>query len=300
MKVKRQKTCRRIMQLYCSSFSFREPYQMIADGTFVNVALRYRIDLRTALPSTLSADVKLFTTPCIQAEMRGLGHEYMGAVLASKRFESRRCGHKSGTHSAAACVRSLIGETNPHHLMVGTQDETLRGQLRDVPGTPLVYLSSSVMVLEPHSHATMRAVDTAERAKNTVSDRERARIAAKVASIAPESMTAAAAAGVGLDVAANAMPKRKKVKGPNPLSIKKKVKAAPVAASKTASGAAAAGVKRKRGEVEMDEEAGSSAQDGEDDEAEPLDGDDGTGKPRRRKRATKKRKRLASAAVDGR
>ncbi|KAJ3361435.1 Small subunit processome component [Allomyces javanicus] len=216
MKVKRQKTHRKLMQLYCASFNFREPYQLVVDGTMVHVALQFRIDLRTVVPSTLAAETKLFTTPCVIAELRQLGQDYLGAVLASNRFEARRCGHAKGT-SAAQCLKDLVGTDNPHHLMIGTQDAALRAHLRSVPGVPLMYLSSSVLVLEPHSPETLERVKDQERAKVHASAKELDKLQKKAEAdgvVTP----ADSARPIG------AMPKRKKVKGPNPLAIKKKKK----------------------------------------------------------------------------
>ncbi|KAJ3375831.1 Small subunit processome component [Allomyces arbusculus] len=225
MKVKRQKTHRKLMQLYCASFNFREPYQLVVDGTMVHVALQFRIDLRSVVPSTLAAETKLFTTPCIIAELRSLGEDYLGAVLASNRFEARRCGHAKGT-SAAQCLKDLVGTDNPHHLMIGTQDAALRAHLRTVPGVPLMYLSSSVLVLEPHSPETLERVKDQERAKVHASAKELDKLQKKAEAdgvVTP----ADSARPIG------AMPKRKKVKGPNPLAVKKKTKVPAAAAPST-------------------------------------------------------------------
>ncbi|ORZ40259.1 Fcf1-domain-containing protein [Catenaria anguillulae PL171] len=278
MKVKRQKTCRKLMQLYCSSYNFREPYQLVMDGTFVNVALRYRLDLRSLIPSTLAAQVKLFSTPCVAHELRSMGKEYAAAAAACKQFEQRRCGHRFGT-KASDCLKDLIGETNEHHLMIATQDKALRTHMRAVPGTPLVYLSGSVVVLEPHSQETLQHVQDTERAKTQASAVEKKMIEAVVREMANVNETPAAAAGVedtGLG-GAGAMPKRKKVKGPNPLAVKKPKKEKEAPAKK---------VKRKLDEVEdTAEELGSG-------EADKKGG-------KKRKRATKKRKLMAVAATVG-
>ncbi|KAI9183897.1 hypothetical protein H9P43_002949 [Blastocladiella emersonii ATCC 22665] len=324
MKVKRQKTCRRLMQLYCSSFNFREPYQLVADGTFVNVALKFRIDIRTLIPTTLAAEVKVFTTPCVINELRQLGEEYMGAVLASKRFESRRCGHAHGT-SAHECLRDLIGTDNPHHLMVGTQDKALRAHLRTVPGTPLMYLSSSVLVLEPHSAETLAHVETAEKVKTGPSEIERKRLAHMMT---VTSDTAAGAAGV--DVSRPAMPARRKAKGPNPLAVQKKKKQpTPPAPTKAAgkkaakskeadaaesgnessSDAPAAGTKRKRDDAEaesapapVETESAAAADDAAEADGEADGEGEGPSKKRRRhknKNQKKKKKLLRELAAEG-
>ncbi|KNE55599.1 hypothetical protein AMAG_01490 [Allomyces macrogynus ATCC 38327] len=202
------------MQLYCASFNFREPYQLVVDGTMVHVALQFRIDLRTV--------------------------DYLGAVLASNRFEARRCGHAKGT-SAAQCLKDLVSTDNPHHLMIGTQDAALRAHLRSVAGVPLMYLSSSVLVLEPHSPETLERVKDQERAKVHASAKELDKLQKKAEAdgvVTPSDL----ARPIG------AMPKRKKVKGPNPLAVKKKKKepAAAAAPSTKAKGKAKPSKQDKR------------------------------------------------------
>lgn len=193
------------------------------DGTFVNVALTFRIDIRTIVPSTLSAEVKVYTTPCVVEEMRKLGQEYSGAVIAARRFEMRRCGHLSGSHSASQCLLDLIGTSNALHLMIATQDKTLRNQLRDIPGVPLLYFSASVLVLEPHSPKTLEAAKQIECSKTLAHEKELEAIKKKeiklgILTPAEIEKLNSIAPPVG------SMPKRKKVKGPNPLSCKKKKK----------------------------------------------------------------------------
>ncbi len=42
----------------------------------------------------------------------------------------------------------FIGESNPHHYFVASQDPELRGKLRRVPGVPLLHIIRNTMVLE--------------------------------------------------------------------------------------------------------------------------------------------------------
>ena len=50
-----------------------------------------------------------------------------------------------------------IGKTNVHRYVLAAQSGSLRQFARQVPGTPIVHMKRSVMVLEPVSDATERA-----------------------------------------------------------------------------------------------------------------------------------------------
>jgi U3 small nucleolar RNA-associated protein 23 len=76
MKVRRAKTHKRSIAFYRHHFGFREPYQVLLDGTFLHAATRYQIDLATFLPRVFHGQVKMLITPCIIAELSMLGDEY--------------------------------------------------------------------------------------------------------------------------------------------------------------------------------------------------------------------------------
>lgn len=52
---------------------------------------------------------------------------------------------------------SRLGEKNKHRYVVATQSHPLRVKLRSVPGTPIVHINRSVVVLEPPSDVTLKA-----------------------------------------------------------------------------------------------------------------------------------------------
>ena len=42
-------------------------------------------------------------------ELRTLGEDFMGAALAAKRLEKRRCPHGGNPVNAAECIKEIIG-----------------------------------------------------------------------------------------------------------------------------------------------------------------------------------------------
>ncbi|KAI9100409.1 Fcf1-domain-containing protein [Phlyctochytrium arcticum] len=202
MRIKRQKTNKRHMGVYVNSFGFREPYQILVDGNFFAVALQMRANIRDTLPKILMGTTRAMTTSCVLAELRQLGPDFSGVAINAKRFELRRCNHRTPI-PASDCIKDIIGPHNQHRYGVATQELALRSHLRNIPGTPLVYINNSVIILEPPSNATMDKIKEMESAKVKPQAFE-VSVLNKAAPVEPE------------------VKRKKKAKGPNPLSIKKK------------------------------------------------------------------------------
>ncbi|KAJ3067370.1 hypothetical protein HDU98_009395 [Podochytrium sp. JEL0797] len=244
MRVKRAKKNKKVMGVYSQIFGFREPYQLLLDGNFIHVANLMKMDLWTNLAKVTQGEVRLFTTTCVLSELRALGPDFATSVESAKAFERRRCNHDTPI-AASECLKSIIGSDNRHKYGVASQDHNMRVQLRTVPGTPLLYLMNSVLLLEPPSHETQRRTQQIELEKTLPKKFEEKAIKRlnPDAVVAPESTRTF----------------KKKAKGPNPLSVKKKKPAAGAggASSKKSASVDAsvaekekAGDKRKRTEEE--------------------------------------------------
>ena len=59
MKVKRYKHCRKYLGFYRNNFNFREPHQVLVDGTFSQLALKNKINIKEQLPKYLGGDVQV-------------------------------------------------------------------------------------------------------------------------------------------------------------------------------------------------------------------------------------------------
>jgi U3 small nucleolar RNA-associated protein 23 len=88
-------------------------------------------------------------------------------IALAKKCERRRCGHipdpVSGRDCITACV-NISGE-NKHRYILATQDEVLRGEMRMIPGIPMVYIKRAVMIMEPPSPATLDRKEFLEQQK---------------------------------------------------------------------------------------------------------------------------------------
>jgi len=168
MRGRRSKVYRKLMQQIGIHFGHREPYQVLVDADIVCDAARFTMDLVPALERTLHGKVKPMITQCSMRHLYSRGKEPgMEKVIAqAKTFERRRCGHKPEDYeeplAAEECVLHCVGSQNKHCYVVATQDQGLRRELRQVPGCPLIYVSRSVMILEPMSQVTVEACQKEE------------------------------------------------------------------------------------------------------------------------------------------
>ncbi|XP_061738060.1 rRNA-processing protein UTP23 homolog [Nerophis ophidion] len=148
MKIKRQKQAKKTLSFYKYNFSFREPYQVLIDGTFCQAALKNKIQIKEQIPKYLMGEVQLCTTNCALKELETLGKELYGARVILQRYQVRRCPHFKNPVPASECLLSMLEETNPHHYFVATQDRTLTTGLKKIPGVPLLYIIVNTIVLD--------------------------------------------------------------------------------------------------------------------------------------------------------
>lgn len=62
MKIKRQKQAKKTLSFYKYNFNFREPFQILIDGTFCQAALKNKIQIKEQLPKYLMGEIQLCTT----------------------------------------------------------------------------------------------------------------------------------------------------------------------------------------------------------------------------------------------
>ncbi|XP_022864251.1 rRNA-processing protein UTP23 homolog [Olea europaea var. sylvestris] len=240
MKVKKQKRHRRAVRFYTACFGFREPFKVLCDGTFVYHLLANHITpADTALANILGATVKIFTTRCVLAELKSLGDSYSDSLNAAHNLITARCDHDK-RKSAVACITEVIGEKNPEHFFVATQDAELRRKLQEIPGVPVIYALRNSLFLERPSGFQHQFAKIAEEERSHMNEWEyklsklKKKVAIEEAADASDANesnedhmldTRVVKANIkrdGTNVKDQVQFKRKKAKGPNPLSCKKK------------------------------------------------------------------------------
>ncbi|KAJ1267179.1 hypothetical protein BS78_07G036600 [Paspalum vaginatum] len=258
MRLKKRSKHRKTVKFYATCFGFREPYKVLVDGTFVHHHLTQRLlPADDALRDLLSASrmPALFTSKCVLAELRRLGKAHAESFDAAQMLTTTKCEHDKVV-SAVNCFISLIGDKNPEHFFVATQDADLREKLREIPGVPVIYgLKNSLFIEQPSVHQRKFAqLDEEKRLNMDVSEYK------MLLKAASEGKLDASEQGCGgeqherptsslvknaLGVADKSKFKRNRAKGPNPLSCKKK-KPKPQSATQNQGATYDGNVKRKR------------------------------------------------------
>ncbi|XP_041006966.1 rRNA-processing protein UTP23 homolog isoform X1 [Juglans microcarpa x Juglans regia] len=244
MRVKRQKCHRKSVRFYTSCFGFRQPFKVLCDGTFVHHLIANTIKpADTAISNILSAaPVKLLTTRCVLAELKRLGTSYFQALEAAHQLFTVSCNHEKNK-SADACIKDVIGQNNPEHFFVATQDTDLRKKFQEIPGVPIIFGLRNSLFLEPPSAFQRQFVKTSEEARlhMTELDRKMLQKRSRNRSVDEEANNSSGenedfvdqkigiqderkppTALKAMSVKDRVQFKRKKAKGPNPLSCRKK------------------------------------------------------------------------------
>lgn len=200
----------RYLNFFCNNYGFRQPYQVLIDGTFCYAALKNKFNIRAQTPKYLDGDVKLLTTQCVIQESANLGHNVYGAVVIVRQFATHRCGHTVPV-PGSICLESMLGVNNPNRYIIATQDKELQTVVRRIPGTPLLYLHQKAPTLEQPSAASLRMARINSNEKFEVSKTDK------------DTLTDLKQKKFGVTEPEEEKRRRRKKKGgPNPLSCKKK------------------------------------------------------------------------------
>nr|GMC81098.1 rRNA-processing protein UTP23 homolog isoform X1 [Ipomoea batatas] len=160
-------------------------------------------------------------------------------------FLCYRCGHEK-RRNTIDCITEVIGENNPEHFFVATQDADLRKMLQQIPGVPVIYALRNALFLERPSTLQQQFAKAAEEARSHMTDKEYKELSVmRKRKLSDEgdvdtSNASGEDEGHGLEVQNmktslkrkrntsdfkdKVQLKRKKAKNPNPLSVKKKKK----------------------------------------------------------------------------
>ncbi|KAL5535473.1 hypothetical protein ACEPAF_3567 [Sanghuangporus sanghuang] len=209
MRQKRAKAYRKLMHVYCMSFGFRQPYQVLVDSEMCLEAVSLKIDLAKQLTVVLQGTVKPMITQCCVHRLYLAGRTAQPAVDLAKTFERRRCNHREAIPEVD-CLKEVVGQTNKHRYVLSAQSSSIRQYARQVPGVPLVHIKRSVIVLEPASEATERVKSMMEIGRMKPSEAESSNIASTLEK------------SYATNTDASPIKKKQGPKAPNPLSVKKK------------------------------------------------------------------------------
>ncbi|KAJ8409845.1 hypothetical protein AAFF_G00219040 [Aldrovandia affinis] len=212
MKIKRQKQAKKTISFYKYNFNFRQPFQILLDGTFCQAALKNKIQIKEQMPKYLMGEVQLCTTNCVLKELESLGKELYGAKIILQRFQIRNCAHFKNPVPASQCLVSMLDSNNPHHYFVASQDQELTSAVKKVPGVPLMYIILNTIVLDKPSLCSVTHVRAVQAGELVTPEQQQS-----ISKLKEEQ-------GIARDGTERRKKRKRKVKNPNPLSCLKKKK----------------------------------------------------------------------------
>ncbi|KAF2850766.1 hypothetical protein T440DRAFT_468335 [Plenodomus tracheiphilus IPT5] len=229
MKLKRAKAYKKLLHQYELNFGFREPYQVLLDSQILEDAYRCKIDLVARLQKMLGGQVKPMITTCDMRHLYLAKPKNETLILQAKEYERRRCNHQDLEKplSTLECLSSVVdpkdNNTNKFRYIVCSNDVDVRKRMRRIAGVPLIYISKSVVLMEPMANATEEVREREEKSKfkmglkgqrkpDAGEKRKRDDDEAR-----DEESTEAKSTGD----AKSSKKRQKGPKGPNPLSVKK-------------------------------------------------------------------------------
>ncbi|KAI8887799.1 Fcf1-domain-containing protein, partial [Backusella circina FSU 941] len=213
MVAKADRSIRKTVHSYQIGFGFKPPFRILLDGDFCHSGLQKKIYIKDELPNLMHGTTKPLVTECTLQDLKAKGPDFTSAYILAKKFEVCRCKHKEPI-SSYECIRSLIGEENPKHYCVATQNPKLKDRMRKIPGVPILYVKQNTLGLEPMTTKSKQAMHQHEQEKTQPLDKETARL--KRALVGDDKQRE--------DVEDKPKFKKRKVKGVNPLAMKKKKK----------------------------------------------------------------------------
>ncbi|KAH7069277.1 Fcf1-domain-containing protein [Paraphoma chrysanthemicola] len=171
MKLKRAKAYKKLLHQYELNFGFREPYQVILDSQILEDAYRFKIDLVARLQKVLGGQVKPMITTCDMRHLYLAKPKNETLILQAKEYERRRCNHQDLDEplSTLECLSEVVDPksngTNKNRYIIASNDARVRGHMRSIAGVPLIYISKSVVLMEPMANATEEQREREEKSK---------------------------------------------------------------------------------------------------------------------------------------
>ncbi|CAO2656902.1 Nn.00g057050.m01.CDS01 [Neocucurbitaria sp. VM-36] len=292
MKLKRAKAYKKLLHQYELNFGFREPYQVIVDSQILEDAYKFKIDLVARLEKVLGGQVKPMITTCDMRHLYAAKPKNETLILQAKEYERRRCNHQDLEEplSTLECLSSVVdpkdSKTNKHRYVIASNEPSVRAHMRTIAGVPLIYISKSVVLMEPMTNATEEQRQREEKSKFKQGLKGQRKPDVGLKRKRNDEEEGQHGQSIADGATGDAMPSKQKrqkgPKGPNPLSVKKpkKEKGAPEATA------------AKKAKLAQSDDARTST-------ADATDTQDGeTSVPRKRKRKHKSKGDGATAAAD--
>ncbi|KAF1832953.1 hypothetical protein BDW02DRAFT_570545 [Decorospora gaudefroyi] len=219
---------KKLLHQYELNFGFRQPFQVLLDSQILQDAYSCKIDLIARLQKMLGGQVKPMITTCDMRHLYNAKPKNETLILQAKEYERRRCNHQDLEQplSSLECLCSVVNPkenaTNKHRYVVASNDPSVRAQMRQIAGVPLIYISKSVVLMEPMADASEQVREREEKSKFRLGLKGQRNIdAAQKRKRDEEGEGNQSIADQATGELRPKAKKRKGPKGPNPLSVKK-------------------------------------------------------------------------------
>lgn len=225
---------KKLLHQYELNFGFREPYQVLLDSSILQDAYTFKIDLLSRLQKLLGGPVKPMITTCDMRHLYAATPKNETLILQAKEYERRRCNHQDleAPLSTLECLGEVVDPkdsgTNKNRYIVASNDVGVRKKMRGIAGVPLIYISKSVVLMEPMADATEKQREREEKSKFRAGLKGQ-RMPDQVQKRKRENAEEQDDRAVATEARPVKKTKRRGPKEPNPLSIKKPKKPKPTA-----------------------------------------------------------------------
>jgi U3 small nucleolar RNA-associated protein 23 len=211
MRITRHKTFKKALRFFKAAFDLVDPYHVILDPSFIDSSVCAKINPKEDLAKLLAGRVTPMVTECIMCHLRKNGRSKTEALLFGKSCYRLKCGHDGKNPlSPTDCVLAQLDKENPRHFLVATQEDDLKARSRVVPGTPVLSIHGSLLMLESPSNESRKAAEHRELKRKLPKLSEK-----------PECDDGSSNSDTDTVDQSKAHKKRRK-SGPNPLSCKRK------------------------------------------------------------------------------
>ncbi|KYQ88301.1 U3 snoRNP protein [Tieghemostelium lacteum] len=176
MKIKRGKAYKKILQFYKTNYGFSEPYNVVFDGEFIEKCLNLKLYFKELIPKVLDSKCTFYFTPCAIAELKRKGDEAKEEYNAAKRLEFVNCKHQFGKDDdklTARCFLDLAKKNGVNRYFFAVQNNDIRYDLRKVPGVPLLFILSNMVILEKPSTNSFTEMISTRKVLTQVSNAEK-------------------------------------------------------------------------------------------------------------------------------
>jgi U3 small nucleolar RNA-associated protein 23 len=123
------------------------------------------------LQKILGGEVKPMITTCDMRHLYTATPKNETLILQAKEYERRRCNHQDLDEplSTLECLSEVVDPkhsgTNKNRYIIASNDSRVRGHMRTIAGVPLMYISKSVVLMEPMANATEQLREREEKSK---------------------------------------------------------------------------------------------------------------------------------------